>query len=59
LNSGRTSNFEVPVEASIGDFLYMKTTEYLAVAKDTDGNTFVVDELINGFFVENVSNHEQ
>jgi hypothetical protein len=37
----------------------MKTTEYLAVAKDTDGNTFVVDELINGFFVENVSNHEQ
>jgi CRISPR-associated protein (TIGR03984 family) len=59
LNSGRTSNFEVPVEASIGDFLYMKTTEYLAVAKDIDGNAFVVDELINGFFVENVSNHEQ
>jgi hypothetical protein len=59
LNSGRTSNFEVPVDASVGDFLYMKTTEYLAVAEDIDGNTFVVDELINGFFVENESNHEQ
>ena len=58
LNSGRTSNFEVPVDASVGDSLYMKTTEYLAVAEDTDGNTYVVDELIDGFSVKNKGNHE-
>jgi CRISPR-associated protein (TIGR03984 family) len=59
LNSGRTSDFEVPIDASIGDLLSIKTTEYLAVAEDTDGNTFVVDELINGFSVWNEGEHEQ
>ena len=59
LNSGRTSDFEIPIDASIGDLLSIKTTEYLAVAEDTDGNTFVVDELINGFLVENEGNHGQ
>jgi hypothetical protein len=59
LNSGRTSDFEVPIDASIGDLLSIKTTEYLVVAEDTDGNTFVVDELINGFSVWNEGEHEQ
>lgn len=59
LGSGRTSHLEVPVVASIGDLLYMNTTEYLAIAADADGNTFVVDELINGFSIESKNNHEQ
>lgn len=59
VGSGRTSHLEVPVAASIGDLLYMDTTEYLAIAADADGNTFVVDELINGFSIESKSNHEQ
>jgi len=49
IKSGRTSVVSIPVNADIGDEIELQTRELLAVSKEADGNTYVVDELIIGF----------
>jgi hypothetical protein len=52
IKSGRTSEMSLPIEAEIGDKIVLCTREYLAVSEESDGNTFVVDELLVGFSIE-------